>query len=284
MMDETLLPTRDDVRFYRDNGYWISPWVMPEDLVARVIEHMDRVIDGQYETGSAPLSYWRQEVDDARALRKIDNAYWADNTIRELALHPAIGAAGAMLAETPAVRLWHDQLLYKPGDSEAAGNVGWHQDYFYWQCTHPADMLTAWVALVDVDESNGCMQFVPGSHRWGLVEDGLDFFDHNIERQYEHIRSVGGESARPVNIVLRAGQVSFHHCLTLHGSGPNVTASPRRSLAIHLMPDHIRRRTGTRGDAHHNCTLFEGGDGDLWRGEHFPVIATLDAAVLARGG
>ncbi len=97
MIDESLLPQPDDVRFYRDNGYWISPWALPADLVARVNSHMDRVMDGHYETGRTPLSYWRQDTDGARALRKIDNAYWADNTIRELALHPAIGAAGAML-------------------------------------------------------------------------------------------------------------------------------------------------------------------------------------------
>lgn len=272
MVNDALLPTEADVQFYRDNGYWISDKVVSDDLLARMREHMDLVFDGKYETGKTPLPYWTPGVDDPMVVRKVDYAHWADRTIAELALDETIGGIAARLAETPTIRLWHDQLLYKPGDSTAKGNVGWHQDYFYWQCAKPADMLTAWVALVDVDETNGCMQFVPGSHKWGLLDEDLDFFDNDRDAQLSRIKDPSGGSANVVNVRLKAGQVSFHHCLLLHGSGPNLTDSPRRSLVIHMMPGHTRRQMGTKDDAHSNCKYFKGNDGDLWTGEEFPVI------------
>ncbi|MCC6485612.1 MAG: phytanoyl-CoA dioxygenase family protein [Armatimonadetes bacterium] len=275
MINSSLLPTDKDMAFYRENGWWASGKVISDDLIERMHTAMDRVFDGEYETGREPLRSWNKADGDPRVVRKIDYAYQANNTIRELLMNETVAAIGARLAETPAVRLWHDQLLYKPGHSTGKGNVGWHQDYMYWQCTTPADMLTAWIALVDVDETNGCLQMIPGSHKWSLIED-LSFFDPDIDRQMEKIRRYGEQhgqpDAAPVTVPLKAGEVSFHHCLTLHGSGPNMTSSPRRSYVAHMMPDHIRRRVGTPGDAHHNCLLFNGADGDLWRGDDFPVL------------
>src|SRR6516164_605771 len=68
------------------------------------------------------------------------------------------------LLEAPAVRLWHDQALYK----EAGGReTDAHQDQPYWPMNE-TDTVTAWVPLVDVDDELGCMGYVPGSHRAGL--------------------------------------------------------------------------------------------------------------------
>lgn len=269
-MSKELLPTEADVRFYQKNGYWIGPKVVPDELIQRMHAHMDAVFAGDYETGREPVRYWHPG-DSPAAVRKIDFAWWADETIRELAFSEQIGAIAATLAQTPAVRLWHDQLLYKPPSGDEAGNVGWHQDYQYWQCTKPADMLTAWVALVDVDETNGCMQFLPGSHRLGLVEEGLNFFDSKRDSQLEQMKR-RADVREPVSAVMKAGQVSFHHCLTVHGSGPNFSSGPRRSLVMHLLPDHIRRNVGSPNDEHRCCSHFAGGDNDLWRGAHFPVV------------
>lgn len=275
MIDSSLLPSESDIAFYRDNGWWASGKVVPDDLLRRMRMAMDQVFDGEYETGREPMLYWRKDGGDPKVVRKIDYAHRANNTIRELMMNETIGAIAARLAGTPAVRLWHDQLLYKPGASTELGNVGWHQDYAYWQCTEPADMLTAWIALVDVDETNGCMHMIPGSNKWGLITD-LSFFDNDIDRQMDKIRQYGAQygnpGAAPVKVPLKAGEVSFHHCLTLHGSGPNLTEHPRRSLVVHMMPDHIRRHMGTKDDAHSNCRLFKGQDGDLWRGDDFPVL------------
>jgi ectoine hydroxylase-related dioxygenase (phytanoyl-CoA dioxygenase family) len=265
------LPTDDDVTFFETQGYWVAPVLLNEDELVSLRAHQDAVFEGRFETGKSPWQgYYRPS--DGNILRKTDNAHWADRTIRALATHAQIGAIAARLMTACTIRLWHDQLLYKPGQDPSAHKtkVGWHQDYQYWQCADRPSLLTAWVALVDVTIENGCMQFLPQSHRWGLSGTG-DFFDQDTEAQMDSIIKSHPDTA-PVPIILKAGQVSFHHCLTFHGSGPNLTKEPRRSLAVHLMTGETRYRPGTPSDGHMNVTLLHPEPGQIFEGAWFPTL------------
>lgn len=263
--------TDADVAFYRDNGYWIAPKLLTDAEIALFREHHAKVLHGEYETKRPPHSRSNTPGEPIDKIVKIDNSYWSDSTLAKLALHPLIGRVAARLAGVRGMRLWHDQLLYKPPQNAAASAVGWHQDYFYWQCTTPAEMLTAWVALVDVDETNGCMEVVPGSHKWGLQEDS-DFFDQDLDGLKARIEQQTGQPFESVPCILPAGSVSFHHCLTLHGSRPNLSAGPRISLVVHLLPEGTRYQAGTSGDAHMNVALLGGQDGDYFAGPYFPLL------------
>lgn len=264
------LPTADDVRFFEERGYWIGPKLFDDEDLNRFREHMDRVYAGEFETGRPPWrGYWRP--DDGAVLRKTDNSHWADRTLRDLATDQRIGEIAARLMGQDVVRLWHDQLLYKPGSGPGVTrvNVGWHQDYQYWQCAETPTLLTAWVAFDDVDLDNGCMQFMAGSHRWGLEREG-NFFEQDTQEQLRRL-----EAEHPIEtvpVVMRAGQVSFHHCLTFHGSGPNRTRNPRRSLAIHLMAGETRYRPETASDSHMNVELARPRSGEPFSGQWFPVL------------
>ena len=81
------------------------------------------------------------------------------------------------------IRLWHDQLLYKPAErtlpDQGTVNVGWHTDRQYWRTCASADMLTAWVPFHDVGEREGAVSFVDGSHRWD-DDVVLDFFNPDL--------------------------------------------------------------------------------------------------------
>jgi len=275
-VNESVLPTADDVRYFEENGFWLGGKVIDDAMIARVNAAMDAVHRGEYETGEAPWGAWKDNGNPAQ-IRKTDNANWANNTIRELATNATVGAMAARLVNTPQVRLWHDQMLYKPGQAasgkSASGNVGWHQDHGYWRCA-PPDLITAWVALVDVDENNGCMQCVPGSHKWGLLDES-DFFNTDLDGMKQKISALSGKPFESVPCRLRAGEVSFHHCLTIHGSGPNLTDLPRRSLVLHLMPDHAHYIAGSPDDNHMNAILMqrEGRkDGDKFEGKYWPVL------------
>lgn len=264
--------TDDDVAFYREQGYWIAPKILSDSELAEIREHHLRVVTGTYETGRPPHSRNTAPEDPLNRLVKIDNSYWSDAVLARLVLHPTIGAIAARLAGASAIRLWHDQLLYKPPQQENhASAVGWHQDWHYWQCAEPADMLTAWVALVDVDEQNGCMEVVPESHKWGLLAES-DFFEQDLETLQKSIEKNTGKTFRTVPLKLPAGAVSFHHCLTIHGSRPNHSDGPRVSMVIHMMPDGTRYRQGTPAEAHANVRLLSGRDGNAFAGPYFPVI------------
>ncbi len=272
---EELLPTTKDVEFWNENGYWIAPVLFDEETVERLRNAMYRVWAAEFETGREPWGGpWRLD-ENPHAIRKMDQSHWANDTIRELVTSEAVGAIASRLSGEPEIRLWHDQMLYKPGQGrggEGGGNVGWHQDLHYWQCAE-GELLTAWVALDDVDESNGCMHFVPGSHRWGLLEG--DFFNQDMDGMRRRMEQESGRKFGTVPCRLKAGQVSFHHCLTIHGSGPNRTDRPRRSFVLHLHSGATRYRAGTCCDNHMNAILMrelERQDGDRFAGSFWPVL------------
>ena len=77
------------------------------------------------------------------------------------------------------------------------------------------------------------------------------------------------EDWREVPVILKAGQASFHDCMTLHGSGPNRSTRPRRSIAVHMMSGGTRL---VKGNRHDNERIFGGEDGELYRGPRFPRL------------
>jgi ectoine hydroxylase-related dioxygenase (phytanoyl-CoA dioxygenase family) len=93
-------------------------------------------------------------------------------------------------------------------------------------------MLTAWIPFADVTAGDGAMAMVDGSYRWS---DGVGIeWQHTAFSVIDDV--LASRDARLVPIELKRGQVSFHHCKTLHGSGPNRGSAPRRSLVVHFQP------------------------------------------------
>ncbi|MFC5405352.1 phytanoyl-CoA dioxygenase family protein [Cohnella soli] len=266
-VDERM-PTDEDIAFYKERGYWISPKIIDDERLEKLKHHMDQVYAGQFETGKAPWTYWQGEP----GMRQTNNSYWADYTLSALAQDPVIGQIAAQLMGTNTVRIWHDQLLYKPGgaNSSAMANVGWHQDYAYWQCAAEPTLITAWIAFDDVNLDNGCMQVIPGSHQSGLFNVN-NFFEQDLEKQRRELNLPDDVPFAPVPLIMKAGQVSFHHALALHGSGANSTDNPRRSLTVHLMAGETKYKAGTSSDDHMNVGLMKPKDGDVFAGEWFPV-------------
>ncbi|HRK73361.1 MAG TPA: phytanoyl-CoA dioxygenase family protein [Rhodothermales bacterium] len=270
-MNLSLLPTEQDIAFYRENGYWISSKIFSDEELAEIRTHHAQVIEGQYETGRTPHYNSHTPGTPLNQMIKIDNSHWADAVIARTVIHPVIGNMAAMLSGSKGIRLWHDQLLYKPSQNAGTGAVGWHQDHHYWQCATPFNMLTAWIALVDVNEQNGCMEVVPGSHNWGLLNNN-DFFEHDLDTLQKRIEAETGNPFRPAACPLPAGAVSFHHCRVLHGSRPNLSMAPRLSLVAHLMPDGTCYKANTPSDPHMNVRLLSGRDGDPFAGPYFPML------------
>jgi len=263
-------PDRKDVDFYKKNGYWLSPKLFTDEELVEFRRHHAMVVAGDYETKRPPLSR-DPEPGDTSKLVQVNNAYWTDATIARLVLSPVIGKIAAMLSGVRGIRLWHDQLLYKPPQSGSSGAIGWHQDLGYWQCLDNDKAITAWVALEDVTEENGCMEVVPGSHAWGLLGED-HFYQKDIEEQRKRIEQKTGQLFTTKPCVLPAGCVSFHHCITIHGSRPNLSKRPRVSIAIHLIADGTRYRAGSASDDHTSNTLRHPRDGDTYAGPYFPVL------------
>ena len=257
-----LLPSTEDVAFYQENGYWISPPILSDAVLDAAERGMARHYAGDVdrELPSDPdgtfgwaQGTWGWRPADGDVLRKNDYASLRVDELADLVRQSVIAACAARLAGAPEIRLWHDQLLYKPPARTDAANVGWHTDRYYWKACSGENMLTAWVPFHDVTESGGPLMFVPGSHQWSEDATDLSFFDTDMSSLD---RYAARHDLRTVTVTLQRGQVSFHHCKTVHGSGPNHGAQPRRAIAIHLQPGD-NRNSGAR---HPDGTLVTHGN------------------------
>jgi ectoine hydroxylase-related dioxygenase (phytanoyl-CoA dioxygenase family) len=220
---------------YQSNGYVTSECLVPADLLERAVLHMDAVIAGEYETGVEPHSAYH-DPGNPDQLVKIDNALLCDDTIRELATHPELGAFVAQVMGAEMVQIWAMQLLKKPAGGKPVGNVGWHQDFQYWQSMWEPDseVFTLWLAITDVTDDMGPMGMLRGSNQWGFLPDVGNFFDPQLDDHIKQIESLGVGPVEEVPMLLSAGEASLHHCHTFHGSGPNTSSEARRSIALHL--------------------------------------------------
>ncbi len=129
-------------------------------------------------------------------------------------------------------RIFHDQLFCKP--AKHGGVVAWHQDFSYWTFTKPMHHLTCWIGLDDASVKNGCLYFVPGSHKWGLLPiTGLTGGMDNVREILTEEQSEAFEKRLPNE--LPKGYASFHHPLMMHGSYENYSDQPRRAAVINAM-------------------------------------------------
>lgn len=236
---------------YRRDGFYIHTAALwPLDAVDHAVAGMDAVRRGEYDTGVPPRPSAWQPGDDPTRLCKIEKPQIANRAIMDLIKHPALGALAAQVCGAEWVQVWWVQLLYKPPGSGDV-NVGWHQDRNYWGAWEEgSELFTAWIALSEVGPADGPMRFVRGSHQWGLLP-GSDFFGQDLAQQKRELVAQANGEWVEVAATLPKGGVSFHHCLTLHGSGPNSSAGPRRSLAVHLRTERSRpvgdKREGLTG-------------------------------------
>ena len=114
-------------------------------------------------------------------------------------------------------------------EPETTGFISWHQDARYIGL-EPHDWVTAWLAISDVNEENGCMRMVPRSHRAQLVEHVDTYGEDNLLTRGQTVPDV--DDSDTVAVPLKPGQLSLHHPRIVHGSGPNMSGSRRIGFAI----------------------------------------------------
>ena len=121
-------------------------------------------------------------------------------------------------------------------------HINWHQDANYWGL-EPFDLVTGWIALTDVFLKNGCMRYLPKSHLNEKINH-IETFDKNsdLTRGQEIMLNINRNEEVPV--LLKAGQMSLHHCLLAHGSGNNSTDNYRIGIAVRYLPTHVRQTEG----------------------------------------
>ena len=256
--------TSDQVEFFHANGYLAGIRALDDEQLATLRRDLSELIDPNHPGHKLFYEFHSNESTDPNTvLFHALGAWRISPAFHDLLWNPAVLMAGAQLLGGP-VRFWHDQLFVKP--PHHGGVVAWHQDYSYWTRTQPMAHLSCWIGLDDSTRENGCVHYVPGSHRWSLLPITGLANDMNAIRS---VLSEGqNEQFKPVPIELKAGECSFHHPLMVHGSFENRSDHPRPGTVINLFRDGVKSAS--------DAPLLEGVPpipaGEKIDGQFFPLL------------
>jgi ectoine hydroxylase-related dioxygenase (phytanoyl-CoA dioxygenase family) len=262
--------SESQVAEFHAKGYLKGGRVLNDAEVEELRVELQRVIENNDRLEHKPVRISNLSGKAGAPVWQIVNIWMASDAFKRLAHNRAIVEEVAQLTGARELRIWHDQIQYKPG--QVGGVNMWHQDSPYWPNIAPLTTeLTAWVALDDVDETNGCMSMVPGSHAWGKEIDFLHTlkdFD-SMPAEYE------GRRLEVRLCPVAKGEVHFHHPLTWHGSHANKSGRPRRAIALHYMTqDTVYVESGN----HIMKPYVTVSDGEKLQGEFFPQVWPIRAS------
>jgi hypothetical protein len=213
-----------DVASFRERGYLAIPAISGQDEVRWLREAYDEILADprafavRFEgAGNDGIEGQITQVflPERQCPKLLETAYLA---------HGRRLAAELLALPLEAARFAGVMLIYKP--ARGGRDTPWHQDEVYWEW--PAERchsLSVWMPLDPVTVDSGCMQFLPGSHRMDVLR---------YRQPPGHVPLVLDEPvdlSAAVACPLAAGGATFHHCRTLHSSGPNTSERPRRALS-----------------------------------------------------
>jgi non-heme Fe2+,alpha-ketoglutarate-dependent halogenase len=216
--------TAAQIETFNRDGYLTAMRVFDQDQIADLRRYFDELLARTLAAGADSYS--------------ISTAHLRYGRVYDLLTHPPIVALVRDLLGENVVG-WGSHFFCKmPGDGK---RVSWHQDASYWPLT-PSKAVTVWLAIDDADIGNACMRFIPGSHWFGHLTHRLtENDDANVLNQ-----TVAGveELGAPVDNQLKAGEISIHSDLLVHGSEANASDRRRCGLTLRYCPADVRAELG----------------------------------------
>lgn len=234
--DERWRLTDEQVAYFHEHGYLADVPLLSDAQVDVLRQELESFFDPHHEGRSLWYEYHTNESSDPETVLFHALGAWRISPgFHDLLWCRRFTTAASQLLGGD-VRFWHDQLFCKP--PRHGGVVAWHQDYSYWTRTQPMAHLTCWIGLDDSGVDNGCVHYIPGSHRWdllpitGLAGDMAAIQEVLDDDQWSQFQ-------QPVAAVMPVGHASFHHPLMVHGSFENKTDRPRRATVLNVVRDGV---------------------------------------------
>ena len=219
---DTLTPAQ--IASFNRNGYLSGIHIFNDKEMAEIRGYFDDLLAKTLAAGGDSYS--------------ISTAHLRHGKVFDLLTEPRIVAIVKDLLGEDVVG-WGSHFFCKmPGDGK---RVSWHQDSSYWPLT-PSMAVTAWLAIDDATVENACMRYIPGTHHLGHLTYKLS---ENDEANVLNQTVPGAESfAEPFDVQLRAGEISIHSDLLLHGSEANQSNKRRCGLTLRYCPAVVRAGLG----------------------------------------
>ena len=216
--------TREQIAGFNRDGYVAGIRIFDEEEITAIRCYFDELLARTLAAGGDSYS--------------ISTAHLRYGRVYDLLTHPRIVACIKDLIGHNVIG-WGSHFFCKmPGDGK---RVSWHQDASYWPLT-PSMAMTAWLAIDAATSENACMRYIPGSHHLGHLTYTLS---ENDEGNVLNQTVLGAETlGEPVNVELRAGEISIHSDLLLHGSEANQSSKRRCGLTLRYCPAIVRAGLG----------------------------------------
>ena len=226
--------TDEQVAHFHEFGYLAGIKLLEDDQIEVLCQQLDEVMDPRHPAHHLFYEFHSNESEDSDSVLFHSLGQWRiASGFHDILWNPAFVMAAHQLLENKPVRFWHDQLFYKP--AKHGGVVAWHQDYSYWTRTIAMQHLTCWTGLDDATTENGCLHYVPKSHKWGLLDAPSLAGDMNGLMKY--LTEEQKKEFKPVAIEMKKGFGTFHHPLLVHGSYENKSEMSRRAFVINVFAD-----------------------------------------------
>jgi len=227
--------TDEQITFFHANGYLAGLRLFDDDQIDALRAEFVLLSDPDHPGRHLFYEYNSNEsTDPSRILFHALGAWRVAPGFHDLLWNPAFLVPAAQLLKG-SVRFWHDQIFSKP--AHHGGIVAWHQDYSYWTRTQPMQHISCWIGLDDSTRDNGCVHYVPGSHRWNLLP--VTGLANNMNAIQRVLAEQQKKLFKPLAIELKRGEASFHHPLMVHGSYENSTDQPRRAAVLNAFRDGV---------------------------------------------
>ena len=221
--------------FYRDNGYVVVKDIIPPAILSEVRRRITEIVEtASRDRGAKVPGHVDVEPGGGAGLatakkpplRKLSALAANDDFFRSVALLPEILDIGVELTQSAGpLLLYDDQAFLKPAFEGSEKPL--HQDNSYFRIVPHHAGVTCWIAVDDSTEANGCMQYIPGSHKLGLLK-------HKALSAAHLTPDVDFKLNEEVAVPIPAGAAIFHHLLSLHSSRANTSPNSRRAWALHL--------------------------------------------------
>jgi ectoine hydroxylase-related dioxygenase (phytanoyl-CoA dioxygenase family) len=236
--------SQQELKTYQESGWLVPDYTLPMGLLDEMRCEYDVLLENNRHLESNIMLAPHQTNGGSQGV--VGSEKWL-----EFATHPALmEIAGQLIGDD--IILWGTTIFGKPAHN--GKKTPWHQDGDYYPI-RPLETLTLWIPLDDVTPDNGAMRFIPGSHQ-----------AHEL---FSHSRREGGDmtinlvcdekhfdESTAEDLILKAGQVSFHDVYMIHGSKANRTDKRRAAFVVRMMPassyyDHaLGAKMGTQHAAH----------------------------------
>lgn len=263
---EQYMLSDEQVGFFHENGYLSNIKLLEEWQVDQLNDELAEIQDPNHPAHELFYEFHSNESVDPNKTIFHSLGHWRITPgFHDVNWNPAFVMAANQLLDNRAIRFWHDQLFCKP--AMHGGVVAWHQDYSYWTRTVKMQHLTCWTGLDDATKANGCLHYIPKSHKWGLLDKPIltgpmdEFKNYLTDSQKEEFKN-------QVAIEMKKGYGTFHHPLMVHGSYENSSEISRRAFVLNVFAD------GTL--SHSDDELLVGvpkiPKGEKMQGQFFPIL------------